>query len=832
MPSPKQEKQLVEMCAYGASDPLLFVTSIFPWGVPNGPLEKEDGPDEWQIDVLEEIRKAVENSKSNPEAFNKALRIAVSSGHGIGKAQPLSLVVDTPDGAKRWGDLQPGDKLFGADGTPTRIKARHDQGVRDIYKVTFSDGSHTFADGDHNWQVKGRQQRRQPGDWVVMTTKEILKAGVKRSNGVATARQWELPSHKPVEYKTAMQPIDPYILGVWLGDGSKGTGAVTSADQDIFMHAQAAGYTLGTNRDCHGGAARTHTLMGLKKQLESIGVLGVPTAELAVPVNYMEASASQRIAVLQGLLDTDGWVEQSGTIAFGSISGALTDDVVWLARSLGLIARKNKPKVKWYRDAQGSKVPGQPFYTCSITWNGKVMPFRLQRKIDRLKLPQHRYQTRWIDSIEFSHQEEAMCVTVDAEDSLYLTNDFIVTHNTALTSWIIYWFISTRPHPQIIVTANTQNQLSGKTWRELAKWHKMALNEHWFTHTATKFFHKKYPDTWFASAIPWSENNSEAFAGTHEKHVLVLFDEASAVADVIWEVVEGAMTTDGAMWLAFGNPTRNTGRFAECFTKFRDRWVNMKIDSRTAKMTNKAQIEEWREDYGEDSDFFRVRVRGEFPRAGSNQFIDRERVEACASRYADRSNELQPLLLGVDVARFGEDQSVFVLRRGRKIEAIQRYRNLDLATLSQKVAGVISAQQVDCTFIDGTGLGAGVVDMLRALGFECFDVQSAALPSEASKDRYLNKRAEMWDLMRLWLETGDIPVDQELIEDLTGLEYQYNSKGKLQLEKKSDMKKRGLRSPDVADALALTFAFPVSPKGFQRKSPIMDFSGADDVVGF
>ena len=117
---------------------------------------------------------------------------------------------------------------------------------------------------------------------------------------------------------------------------------------------------------------------------------------------------------------------------------------------------------------------------------------------------------------------------------------------TCFIAWLIHWYMATRPDPQIVVTANTKNQLDSKTWRELAKWNKLALNGAWFEHSATKFSLKDSPDTWFTAAIPWTEHNSEAFAGTHEEHVLVLFDEASNIPKTIWDVVEGAMTTKGA----------------------------------------------------------------------------------------------------------------------------------------------------------------------------------------------------------------------------------------------------------------------------------------------
>ena len=131
---------------------------------------------------------------------------------------------------------------------------------------------------------------------------------------------------------------------------------------------------------------------------------------------------------------------------------------------------------------------------------------------------------------------------------------------SALTSWIILWFLATHPHPQAVVTANTGTQLNTKTWRELAKWLQLSLYAETFAWTATKCYHRQHPATWFVAAVPWRADRPEAFAGTHEKHVLVIKDEASAIDDIIWENVEGAMTTPSAFWLAFANPTRNSGR--------------------------------------------------------------------------------------------------------------------------------------------------------------------------------------------------------------------------------------------------------------------------------
>jgi len=386
---------------------------------------------------------------------------------------------------------------------------------------------------------------------------------------------------------------------------------------------------------------------------------------------------------------------------------------------------------------------------------------------------------------------------------------------TALTSFLIHWFISTRPNPQIVVTANTQNQLSTKTWRELSKWNQKALNGEWFKWTATRFSLIGVEETWSAHAIPWSENNSEAFAGTHEENVLIVFDEASAIPDVIWEVCEGAMTTEGAKWACFGNPTRNTGKFHACFNRQRHRWHTMQIDSRSAKMTDKDQIQEWIDDYGEDSDFIRVRVRGMFPRAGDTQFISASLVEE-AVRNEAYVPQGTPKLMGVDVARFGADQSVIAMRHGRKLEPLLKYRELDTMQLASIVADKINEFRPDAVFVDGVGVGSGVVDRLRQLGFEVVDVISGKSPDEGNKDKYTNKRAEMWDRMKFWLDGADIPDDRDLVADLMSPEYGFNGRMKLQLEKKEDMKKRGLASPDCADAVALTFSYSVAPKQVER----------------
>ena len=396
---------------------------------------------------------------------------------------------------------------------------------------------------------------------------------------------------------------------------------------------------------------------------------------------------------------------------------------------------------------------------------------------------------------------------------------------TALVAWLILWFISTRPTPQIIVTANTQTQLRTKTWRELAKWQDLCTIGHWFIYTGTQFKLKDRQDTWFATAVPWSASNSSAFAGTHEAHVLVLFDEASEIDDIIWEVSEGAMTTPGAMWFVFGNPTSNTGRFRQCWTKFRKRWLRDKVDSRDAMMADKAQINEWIEDYGLDSDFVKVRVLGEFPSAGTKQFIGSDIVSAAVNRAYKEIDGLPnphwvnprqiprriPKIMGIDIGSYGAARSIIVMRHGQHtLPKVMTLRDANHNVIAGYIGQAINDWEPDIVFIDATGYGHGVWLLLQQNGFDqVIPIYWGDRSMVMEPLTYYNPRIEIWHRMAKWLETGSIPDDNELFEDIIGPELHFDVGLRMRLESKEDMTKRGLPSPDKGDALALTFAHPV-----------------------
>ena len=397
---------------------------------------------------------------------------------------------------------------------------------------------------------------------------------------------------------------------------------------------------------------------------------------------------------------------------------------------------------------------------------------------------------------------------------------------SALVAWIILWAMSTMEDTRGVVTANTDTQLRTKTWPELGKWYRLCAWKSWFHYHATSIssIDPEHEKTWRVDMVPWSENNTEAFAGLHNqgKRIIVVFDEASAIADLIWETTEGALTDKNTeiIWFCAGNPTRNTGRFRECFGRFKHRWLTKQIDSRSVRITNKEQIDKWIQDYGADSDFVRVRVKGEFPRAGSMQFIPSDLVDVARKRQPEASVQ-DPFVMGVDVARFGDDESVIALRRGRDAVSVKWtiLRGVDTMTLAARIVEISNQHKPDAIFVDAGGVGGGVVDRLRMLRQPVIEVQFGGSADKAQDTAsgtiiYANKRAEMWGVMKDWLRGGSVPDDPDLAAQLIGIEYGYTTldgKDAILLEKKKDMKKRGLSSPDRADALALTFAFPVQP---------------------
>jgi hypothetical protein len=392
---------------------------------------------------------------------------------------------------------------------------------------------------------------------------------------------------------------------------------------------------------------------------------------------------------------------------------------------------------------------------------------------------------------------------------------------TALLGMLTKWALDTLVDTRVVITANTDKQIQNKIWPELSKWHHLSITRHWFTYTATSLYSVQadHEKNWRADAIPWSEHNTEAFQGLHNvgRRILVLYDEASKIADQVWDVTEGALTDERTeiLWLVFANGTRATGRFRECFRKFRHRWHVDNIDSRQVEGTNLELFKSWVEDYGEDSDFVKVRVRGMFPSQSLKQFISEDDVDGAFGRHLLITQyDFAPKILTVDPAWEGDDALVIGLRQGLFFQVLKMLpKNDNDVWVANLVAVLEDEWKADAVFIDG-GYGTGIVSAGRTMNRAW---QLVWFSEGVNDPGYLNKRAEMWGLTKKWLKEGGsfgakAQWHGQLREDLIGPETVPRLDGKIQLENKKDMKARGLQSPNYADALALSFAHPVASK--------------------
>lgn len=395
---------------------------------------------------------------------------------------------------------------------------------------------------------------------------------------------------------------------------------------------------------------------------------------------------------------------------------------------------------------------------------------------------------------------------------------------SAMQAWVIKWFMYSRPFPKIPCTAPTQHQLRDILWAEVSKWNRQAADQYLFEWTAETFRHKAHPEEWFAVAR--TASTPDALQGFHADHILYIIDEASGVKDIIFEPVLGALTSEQSKLFMCGNPTRTSGFFFDAFNKNRAIFATFKVDGRTSLRVSRAFIQSIIDLFGEDSDVFRVRVAGDFPKAEPDSFIPLDWVErALAKKEIVLKDRVHHLDIGVDVARFGDDESVIaaVIDKKKQLPS-EIYHHNDTMKLTgrlvQKVERNIDLAKEIHVKIDCDGLGVGVYDRFREVIREKhwrnvyvyeghFGGEGGKL-KEGDPIEFENSTGLMWGAVRERLRTGKLELwdDQEQTAQLSNRKYRVNSDGKIILERKEEMKKRGLKSPDRADALVLAIWDP------------------------
>ena len=414
---------------------------------------------------------------------------------------------------------------------------------------------------------------------------------------------------------------------------------------------------------------------------------------------------------------------------------------------------------------------------------------------------------------------------------------------SALTAWIAGFIASTRPHSKGIVSANSIPQLETKTWAEIAKWMKLCITSRWFRVTSgrgsLKLVHKLHPETWRLDGMAWSKDRPAAFAGLHAatSTPYYIFDEASEIARIILETAMGGLTDGEPMFFMFSNPTASSGFFFDSHHDMRHRFNAKMIDSRTARMTNKALINEWIEDWGIDSDFVKVRVLGEFPLQGNRQFISSALVAAAMDKEREPvCTPHDPVILGVDVARYGMNESTIYVRRGRDARSIEPkiFRGLDTVQLAHEVRKLNQELFADAINVDG-GYGHGVIDVLRSWGVP--NVNEIHFGGPSPDAEYDNMATYMMGEARDWLKQSNstLPIDPILKRQLSSREYKMveGKKGTaIRIEPKEEMEKDDSKeSPDRSDGFCLTFAVPVAMRDLERTRQILSGNVPSGVVG-
>lgn len=408
---------------------------------------------------------------------------------------------------------------------------------------------------------------------------------------------------------------------------------------------------------------------------------------------------------------------------------------------------------------------------------------------------------------------------------------------STLLAWAIWWFMVTRKHPKVICTSITADNLKDGLWAELAKWMANApLIKENFTWRSERITNNASPETWFASARNWpkggdANQQADTLAGVHADCVMFVLDEAGGIPDAVAAAAEGGLANADqeagreAIFLIAGNPTHLEGPLYRACTSERHLWWVKEISGdpddpmrapRVSIEWARAQIEKW----GRHSPFVLVNVFGKFPPGSSNALFGPDMVsEAMARRISELEYKHDVKIMGVDVARFGDDRTVIALRQGRLCYAPKVLRNLDTMQVAGQVALAFNKHKPDGLFIDQATFGAGVLDRLVQLGYPAQGVDFGGKPV-MHQGRYTNRRAEMWFGMADWAKTGVLPKMPELTTELTAPIYKFDAENLMRLEKKSEIKKRTGVSPDLADAIALTFAAPVFHKDITTIAPM------------
>lgn len=757
---------------------------------------------------------------------------AVKACHGPGKALELGTVLPTPDGWTTMEKVQVGDFLLDEHGKPVEVLAVSGIQHRPTYRVVFDDRTEIVASDHHEWQVIDiRHRPRRIADWrdhwaaTVTRTTEQLAAEV-RENG---QYRWRVPTCRPIEGQRADFPIPGYTLGAWLGDGHSAEAVITASHDDApetLAQIEADGFTTRPRPAGMRERSGAWGILGLWRLLRDTGLMG----NKHVPAAILRADVETRLAVLQGLMDTDGFCTRDQSVGIDLCNQRLADGVAELVASLGW---------KTFRSTKAAKLDGRVVGTVyKLLFRPDRPVFRLRRKAEKLGRTvgqTSRHTQRTIVAVEPIEMRPTKCCMVDSPTHLYLAGASMVpTHNSRVASRIAAWWMETHPpgEARVVSTAPTFPQVEAILWSE--------IND-----AATKAAGRGEPFRGRVLATEWkignqllafgrkpSDHNPHAFQGIHAKYVLVIIDEACGVVQNFWTAALALSTGRHCRILALGNPDDPASKFAEVCSD--PQWNVITISAFDTPnftgepvpqeladvLVDQVYVDDMAREYGEESPTYISKVLGEFPVDSDDGVIRLSALRSCSlpTDTPRTGDELLPVELGVDFGA-GGDTTVIRERRGPLVGRTWRTQSKDGMHTVGLVLQAIRETGATAVKCDVIGIGFGLTARLRELA-DTGAHQARIVPvnvSEASRDpaRWLRTRSEMWWMGRQlaedrrWDLSGLEDRDRErLISQLVAPHYQLDSSGRIVVETKDDTKKRINRSPDDADALLMAFWQP------------------------
>jgi hypothetical protein len=782
---------------------------------------------EWKNSPLQFVKECIKAEPTEQQiellqAIGKEKRITVRSGHGCHARN--AIIHMYPYGFKAVQDIKVGDLIMGDDNTPRTVLKLY-SGTEEMARIKYHNNTYYDVNMSHILSLVcsgnlGKTARYKAGDKINVSVRDYLSwPEYKRKKFVGYRVGIEYP-----EYNVK---IPPYILGLWLGDGTHNQAELTNIDKEVIGIWQAFGEAnnlkMSTYQDIRHRLVFSTVQESNNLQNPFIAALKYYNlySNKHIPKEYLFNSKKARLQLLAGLIDSDGSKDaHSRQFSITQKSDEVAEDILFLCQSVGLKATLQKTIGTWtYKNIQKKSYKNVIY----ISGDTHLIPTQIERKkvLENLKTNLH-----FGFSVERLAEDTYYGFELDG-NSLYVLGDFTVTHNTgkdAVASWIALWFLVTRPYAKVVVTAPTNRQLRDIFLAEISKWLRQSLVADEFRILKDSVIQKDASKEWWLRLISPSvratkDEQAETLAGLHGDHLLIICDESSGIPDPTFIPLEGAMSQPDNKVLLIGNMTRNSGYYYD--THFSESakqdWYRLHWDSRKSSNVDKSMPEYFARKYGIDSNIFRIRVEGNPPLQDENTLIPLWAAIQCIGNTFDVAED-EPLYLGVDVARYGSDASIILPRQGLRIDPWETFRKLNTIDLGGFINQTYQELNASGVAIDVIGVGAGVADWLEKHNLRNL-YQVNVTNSSSNIEKFHKLRDELWVRVRdncilgkysfpeVKLVGDTESLGNQLANELATVRYKFNQHGGIIVESKKDMKARGIASPNIADALGLTEYF-------------------------